>query len=261
LPVIQQAAELRRRNLFAAVREAFWKQEPGVDEVLASLAALPRVFVAPLFISEGYFSDRVIPRALGFGERQGQFFPVQRRGTQELFYCKPAGTHPSMTEVLLARARGVVSQFASAPKPSETTLFIAGHGTGRSENSRKAIEQQVERIAARGLYAGVQGVFLEEAPRIGDCFDLARTRHIVVVPFFICDGLHARESIPALLGEPAELVRHQIQSGQPTWRNPTERNGKVVWYSASIGSEPRLADVVLERVREAAQLSNLKPGP
>jgi sirohydrochlorin ferrochelatase len=47
-------------------------------------------------------------------------------------------------------------------------------------------------------------------------------------------------------------VRERIQQRQPTWRNPTERDGKRIWYTASIGSEPHLADVILERVREAA---------
>ena len=64
-PVYQHAAELRRRNIFAAVREAFWKQDPQIKTVLAGLSA-PRVFIVPLFISEGYFSDEVIPRELGF---------------------------------------------------------------------------------------------------------------------------------------------------------------------------------------------------
>src|SRR5580765_5337750 len=64
-PVYQHAAELRRRNLFAEVREAFWKQEPQVKNVLADIAE-PRVFIVPLFISEGYFSSDVIPHALGF---------------------------------------------------------------------------------------------------------------------------------------------------------------------------------------------------
>jgi hypothetical protein len=65
-PVYQHAAELRRRNIFAGVREAFWKQEPQIKTVLAEIVA-PRVFIVPLFISAGYFSDEVIPRELGFG--------------------------------------------------------------------------------------------------------------------------------------------------------------------------------------------------
>jgi hypothetical protein len=68
-----------------------------------------------------------------------------------------------MTAALLARAKSVVEQhpFPYAPKPSDTTLIIAGHGTAKNENSRKAIEQQVALIGARREYADVQAVFLE----------------------------------------------------------------------------------------------------
>ena len=65
VPVFQHAAALRRRGLFAAVREAFWKQEPQIKKVLADISA-PRAFIAPLFISEGYFSTEVIRGELGF---------------------------------------------------------------------------------------------------------------------------------------------------------------------------------------------------
>ena len=64
-PVFQHAAELRRRKLFAGVREAFWKQEPQIKTVLAEISA-PRIFIAPLFISEGHFATEIIPKALGF---------------------------------------------------------------------------------------------------------------------------------------------------------------------------------------------------
>jgi len=74
----------------------------------------------------------------------------------------------------------------------------------------------------------------------------------VVVPFFISDGLHTQEDIPVLLGEAKRTVEQRLAAGQPTWRNPTEKNGKLVWYSPSVGSAPELAEVILERVREAA---------
>jgi sirohydrochlorin cobaltochelatase len=72
-----------------------------------------------------------------------------------------------------------------------------------------------------------------------------------MVPFFISDGLHSHEDIPVMLGEPPDVVRHRLKSRQPPWSNPTERSGKLVWYTSAIGSEPHLADVILERVREA----------
>jgi sirohydrochlorin cobaltochelatase len=251
-PTYQHADELRRRGVFGQVVECFWKLEPGISGVLRGVFA-PRVFIVPLFISEGYFTEQVIPRELGFCKKEElNFARVQRRGGQTLYYCGPVGTHDSMTEVILRRAREVVEKFPfpKLPKPAETTLFIAGHGTGNNENSRKAIERQVELIRAKRLYAAVQPVFMEEEPRIGDCYGMAATRHIVMVPFFISDGLHSHEDIPEMLGEAKRVVQERLKSGQPTWRNPTEKQGKLLWYSPSIGNEPHIADVILERVKE-----------
>lgn len=253
-PTHQHADALRRRGMFAQVVECFWKEEPSISGVLRGVFA-PRVFIVPLFISAGYFTEQVIPRELGFSSAgQAGFHRVRQVGGQVLHYCGPVGTHPSMTNVLLARARGVVDQpeAADVPAARDTALFIAGHGTGNNENSRKAIEEQVARIGALGQYAQVHPLFMEEEPRIGDCWELARVANLVVVPFFISDGLHSFEDIPMMLGEPEAVVRERLRRGEPTWHNPTSRAGKRLWYAASIGTEPQLAEVILERVREAA---------
>jgi sirohydrochlorin cobaltochelatase len=250
-PVRQHAAELRRRGIFREVREAFWKQEPQIRIVLAGITA-PRVFIAPLFLSDGYFAGQVIPAALGFNypERLSLTTPAST-----LLYCRPVGSHPGMTKVILARAAGVVKQFPfpRAPKNAETTLFIAGHGTERNKNSRSVAEEHAELIRTQNLYAVVHAIFMEETPRIGDGYGLARTKNLVIVPFFISDGLHVAEDIPILLGEPERVVKERLAGGRPTWRNPTERNGHLVWYADSVGTEPLLADVILERVREAVK--------
>jgi sirohydrochlorin cobaltochelatase len=248
-PVLQHAAELRRRKIFANVREAFWKQEPHIKKVLAEITA-PRIFIVPFFISEGYFSTDIIPKELGFSFPENLKLKTEN---SELLYCSPVGSHDLMTTVILARADEVVKKFPfpRAPKNSDTTLLIAGHGTGRNANSRKAVERQVELIRAQNIYAEVGAVFMEEAPFIKGCHETVKTRNIIVVPFFISDGLHAVEDIPVLLGEPERSVKERLAAGQPTWRNPTERGGKLIWYSSSVGTEPILADVILERVREA----------
>jgi sirohydrochlorin cobaltochelatase len=79
-PVFQHAAELRRRKIFTEVREAFWKQEPHIKKVLAEISA-PRVFIVPLFISEGYFSTEIIPQELALPVRSINF---QRASTRQL---------------------------------------------------------------------------------------------------------------------------------------------------------------------------------
>jgi len=251
-PTYQHGDELRRRGIFAQVIECFWKLEPAICGVLRGVFA-SRVFIVPLFISEGYFTEEVIPRELGLRKNdQRDFARIQQRGNQTIYYCGPVGTDDSMTGVLLARARDIHEKHPSplVPGPGETALFIAGHGTGNNENSRKAIERQVELIRAQNLYAEVHAAFMEEDPRIGDCYRMARAKGIVMVPFFISDGLHSYEDIPVMLGESREAVRNRLNNGQPSWSNPTARNGKLVWYTSAVGSEPRIADVILERVRE-----------
>jgi sirohydrochlorin cobaltochelatase len=253
-PVFQHAAELRRRKIFAGVREAFWKQEPQIKKVLAEISA-PRIFVAPLFISEGYFATEIIPKELGF-----QFPENLKLRTQnsELFYCRPVGSHDSMTKIILSRAEEVVKQFPfpRVPKNSETTLFIAGHGTEKNANSRRVIERQVELIRAMKIYGAVCAIFLEESPRIDECYPLAPNRNMVVVPFFISDGLHTQEDIPVMLGEAKRVVEQRIAAGQPAWRNPTEKNGQLVWYASAVGTEPHMADVILEQVKAEANNSS-----
>lgn len=250
-PARQHAAELRRRRLFHEVREAFWKQEPQIKTVLGEIVA-PRIFIAPLFVSEGYFAGQVIPRELGF---ENGIRVLKVEGSQ-IHFCGPVGTHDSMTRVILSRADGILKAFPfpRAPRQSDTTLFIAGHGTEKNDNSRKPVERQVELIRSLGVYANVHGIFLDEAPRIPDCYALARTKNLVIVPFFISDGLHTQEDIPVLLGETKKNVAQRLAAGQPVWRNPMEHAGKLVWYTAAVGTEPGMADVILERVREVAKV-------
>ena len=253
-PTRQHADSLRRRGLFGQVLEAYWKQEPAIAGVLRG-AWHPEVYVVPLFISEGYFTEQVIPRELGLGRPDGGFDRVRREGGQCVRYCGPVGTHASMTSVLTRRGLEVVGNHPGpdgAPAPGDISLFIAGHGTGNSENSRKAIEDQVALLRSGGVFHDVHGVYMEEEPRIADAYRLAGTRNIVMVPFFVSDGLHSHEDIPVLLGADPEEVQARLRAGVSTWPNPTVKDGFRVWYSRSIGDEPSLSDVILQRVRETA---------
>lgn len=254
--VFQHAAELRGRRCFAEVREGFWKQQPRVTQILPSFTT-PRVFVAPLFAADGHFSDVIIPQALGFSG-QGIEGRLLRRQGQMWVLCKAVGTHELITEVVSARGREIVQAFPFPHKPAEqeTTLFIAGHGTEQNENSRKAVEHQVELLRAQHNYADVKPLFLDEEPRIGECYRLAQTRNIVVVPFFMSNGMHVSEDIPRLLGESERELRRRLNEGKAPWRNPTERHGKLVWYAATVGTAPGIADIIMQRVREASLWEN-----
>lgn len=240
-PTLLHADEIRRRGLFREVACAFWKEEPSFRQVL-TMTESPEVYLVPNFISEGYFTQKVIPRELGLDG------PVTTLGGRTLKYCDPVGNHPGMTELLLRRAREVAPDI----DPREASLVIIGHGTSLNENSGAAVKEQVRLIAARGLYAEVLGAFMEEEPFVTDWRTSTSQPHVIAVPFFVSDGLHSYQDIPVLLGiepEPgAAASRAEIFRG-----NPHLIDGRKLYYSSAIGTEPHLADVMLDQVREFDQ--------
>src|SRR5947208_16599304 len=101
VPTRRHAAEIQKRNLFADVRCAFWKEEPSLREARFFFAdqAIREVFVVPNFISEGYFTQTVIPRER---ELDG---PIRTRAKGQTWnYCEPLANKPRVAELLLERA-------------------------------------------------------------------------------------------------------------------------------------------------------------
>jgi sirohydrochlorin cobaltochelatase len=197
------------------------------------------VYVVPNFISEGYFTQTVIPREL---ELTG---PVGDVRGHHLKYCAPVGSHPRMTELLLRRAAAV----APGVPTRETSLFIVGHGTGLNDNSAVAAKREVAAIAASGVYGEVLAAYMEEAPLIAEWDKLSTQPNVVVVPFFIADGLHSYEDIPVLLGI-AEQSPGAASAGQHAVfaRNPYRLRGRTLYYASSIGTEPGFAETILDQV-------------
>ena len=59
---------------------------------------------------------------------------------------------------------------------------------------------RLKRSGVLGKYAAVLNVYMEEPPLVSDWRKLPKTQNVVVVPFFISDGLHSYEDIPSLAG-------------------------------------------------------------
>jgi sirohydrochlorin cobaltochelatase len=245
-PSLAHAGEIRRREIFANVGCAFWKEEPSLRDALFLFdpESIREVFVVPNFISEGYFTQTVVPRELKLNG------PITERSNGQLWkYCEPVGNHPMMTELLLKRAREV----AASADPAETSLLIVAHGTDLNENSAVAAKREAEKIRAAGKYATVLNVYMEEPPLVSDWRKLTTTRNVVVVPFFISDGLHSYEDIPVLLG----IANGRSRTGSHAARgeifrsNPYKIDNRSLFYAASIGTDPGFADIILEQALNA----------
>src|SRR5437762_4490396 len=272
-PTLAHASEIRLREVFADVECAFWKEEPSLRDAIFAFDPefVREVYVVPNFISEGYFTQTVVPREL---ELNGRI--TKRASGQSWKYCEPVGNHSRMTELLLKRA-GEVAQDAN---PAETSLLIVAHGTDLNENSAVAAKREAEKIRALGKYAAVLNVYMEEAPLVSDWKKLTSTSNVVVVPFFISDGLHSYEDIPRLLGivhghperseakskapaaEPLGSFRGSFDSARDAVkmtmrsvfrRNPYGIENRSLFYAPSIGTDSGFADLIIEQANLAAK--------
>ena len=260
-PTLAHAAEIRRRNIFGDVQCAFWKEEPSLRDAifLFDPETIKNVYVVPNFISEGYFTQTVIPRELELSGRV-----TKRANGQTWNYGEPVGNHPLMTDLLVQRAHDI----APGVPESKTSLLIVAHGTDLNENSAVAAKREAGKIRRLGRYANVLNVYMEEFPLVSDWNVLTSTPNVVVVPFFISDGLHSYEDIPVLLGiveaRAGESVDPQKGStpspkrkGEVIFRKePYQIDNRSLFYASSIGTDPRVADIIVEQATAAAKASD-----
>ena len=81
---------------------------------------------------------------------------------------------------------------------------------------------------------------MEEPPLIADWAKLTDTPNVVVVPFFISDGLHSYQDIPVLLGiesEPTASASERLRRGEVFMQNPRHLHGRSLYYASAIGTE------------------------
>jgi sirohydrochlorin cobaltochelatase len=235
-PTLDHAQVILEKGCFREVHCAFWKEEPSLRQVLHMVDS-EDVYIVPNFISEGYFTRTIIPREL---ELQGTLTHLRGR---TLKYCDPVGNHHRMSELLLRRA----AEIAPGVPPSECSLLIVGHGTNLNDNSAVAAKREVDRIREMGIYGEVLNTYMEEAPLIGEWEALTTQPNVIVVPFFIADGLHSYQDIPVLLGieQDTGLAASQREIFR---KNPYHIRGRTLYYASAIGTEPLFSELLLDQV-------------
>ena len=233
LPVYEHAARIRERfgGEYDEVVECFWKEEPSMRHVLDTVEA-EDVCVVPAFISEGYFTQQVIPRELGLAG------PVTRKGGKTIRYAGPLGTFEGMANVILERAEDLLC--GKEIPPGRRALVLLGHGTDLNKSSSGVIYLNAGRIRERGIYDLVEVGFLDQAPEIGEVVENVEAENVVLIPVFIAEGWHTRETIPEDLGLTGEVTAKATSSGDTT-----------IFYGAPVGTHPSMAPLIVARAREA----------
>lgn len=246
-PVHAHAAWIADRTTDVYVTAGFWKEEPSVAAVGRTVPP-GDCYVVPVFVSEGYFTERVLPRELGLGSAwpgswaavDGDVVCVDRPdGTGTWRYCRPVGTHEAMADVIVSRAESVTGRTDVGPG---TALAVIGHGTERNPRSATVIRGHAETVRGRDRFAEVVTLFMDESPYVTDLPERVSADEVVVVPLFVADGYHTTEDIPVDLGIAAE---------DGTWPVPATADGLCVWYAGAVGTEPLVAHVALTRAADA----------
>lgn len=188
------AARLVRDLPLKDVAVGLLNGDPSVEDAVASVSACDRVHVFPFLMSEGYFTDNVIPVRLQAAS-SGQRFILHR----------PLGTSAALTGLIEREAR---KGAASLGVPVEdVAVILAGHGAKSNARARQTIELHAEALRDAAEFSSVKAVYLEEAPFLEHAFD-GLAHPSVVVGMFISDGLHAGEDVPEAIQRLAQMPAH-----------------------------------------------------
>ena len=243
----QQVAEaLRGRGLaghlpYDEVLEGYWQQEPGLRQVLRTVA-YSDVTVVPVFLSEGYVTETVLPRELGLGH-QGPVPPggvVRVLGGRRVRYTRPLGAHPGMADAIAAQARDTLPE---GTDPADVTLLLLAARPGNA-----ALEAHAQALRERSQFAGVE-VVLESrealtseghaasAVPLSEWPSRVEAGQAVLVPFLTHLGKHAAERLQQALAQAAE----RFPQAPP------------LHVGGPVGEHPAVAEVVLALAAEGRE--------
>ncbi len=185
---------LEAMGVFRRVTAGVLKGDLDLAAALAEAeAASPdRIVVYPMFMADGYFTNKVLPERIAAA---GLAAPWQ--------ITAPLGLDPRLPALALFEALSTAAR--AQLDAAKCRLLLVGHGSELGPASANATRRAAEAIASHGRFATIETAFLEEAPFI-DASLVAGTRTTIVSGFFSGDGLHAAEDVPNAItasGQPA----------------------------------------------------------
>lgn len=146
-----------------------------------------QVSIYPLFMSDGWFVSRELPRRIG--ELCDSAFAM----------LSPLGLDPSVHALCLDCVRRAASERDLSLE--ETTILLAAHGSPSDPRPREAAEKAARFIAAAGLFRDVRVGFVDEVPYLAEAARL--NGPALCLPFFAGHAGHVDVDLPRALAEAA----------------------------------------------------------
>lgn len=234
-----QADRLRAKgydNVYVGFNETSF---PSIREAAEEMVkdGYDRIVVLPFFVASGLHVTRDFP-VKHFGLPRDATDGVCEIGGKdvEVHIEQPFGEEPLLTELLTER----IEELRTPGK--DTRVIVMGHGS-RLPYNRSVVEINANRLVERG-YGDVRIGFNEfDEPRIEDVIPQMiddGAEEIVALPLFISLGKHLTMDVPAKLGI------ENFSDGGIVRRGDREAE---VRYAVPIGADPRLCDVLVEKLR------------
>ena len=202
--------------------------EDGYDEIL----------ILPFFVASGLLVTRDIP-VKHFGlPRNATDGTVEIEGKQiKITIDQPFGEDPNLTDILQER----IEELRTPGK--DTRVIVMGHGSRLDYNSQ-VVELNAKRLEERGYGKVYIGYNEFNDPKIEDVIPQMiddGAEEIIALPLFISLGKHLTMDVPGKLG-----IEDFSDSGI------VHRNGRDVElkYAIPVGADPRLCDVLVEKLRK-----------
>jgi sirohydrochlorin ferrochelatase len=210
--LLSHASALSDRKVFQSVSAGVLRGEPQLeDAVRAAVGAGARCLaVYPMFMSDGYFTSKVLPQridAIGI--------PI------DVHFFQPLGSDPRLPGLMLSLALRTARE--SDWLPSAARLLVVGHGSKIGPASAEATRSVSAVIAQSGQFQSVECAFLEEPEFLDDALTRSKEVPTVVLGFFAGDGLHSAEDVPEAISE----------------------SGAKAVYAGSISKTQELQDLIL----------------
>lgn len=234
-----QADRLRAKgydNVYVGFNEISF---PSLAEAAAEMVkdGYDDIVILPFFVASGLHVTRDFPM---------KHFGLPREATEGQWECEgkniririeqPFGEEPLLAEILAER----VEELRTPGK--RTAVIVMGHGS-RLPYNKNVVELNADRLRAKGNDSVYVGFNEFDEPKIEDVIPAMiddGAEEVIALPLFISLGKHLTMDVPAKLGI------EDFSDGGTVHRDGRDVEVK---YAQPIGADPRLCDVLVEKLR------------
>ncbi len=139
--------------------------------------------VFPMFMADGFFVSRMLPKRLG---------------DVELPILPPLGFDASLPDLAAKRVKQLLADYSW--DEADSHLLLAAHGSAKGPKAADSAFAFQQALSKRFDTLEISVGFVEEAPFIKDAAS-GLPSHSLCLPFFALEGDHCRQDIPEALEE------------------------------------------------------------